>query len=65
MPSTDPLRYAIDVTLADVDAVTAFVMSRLIHHRLNVDTEEYRTNAALRRVVPAFAGTLDPVAHSG
>ncbi|SCD66497.1 hypothetical protein GA0115253_1013246 [Streptomyces sp. Termitarium-T10T-6] len=59
--TTKPLHYATDVTPDDVNALTRFVMDRLIHHprpTLKVGTEEYRTNAALRTVVPGFAGSL-------
>lgn len=59
MTATEPLRYAVDVTPDDVVAITDFLMDRLIRRpSLGVDTEEYRTNAALRNLVPAFAGTL-------
>ncbi|MFH8620158.1 hypothetical protein ACH4E8_34460 [Streptomyces sp. NPDC017979] len=58
--TTDPLRYAVDLALDDVNALTRFLMARLIHQRpaVKVDTEEFRTNAALRTVVPGFAGSL-------
>ncbi|MGP3990839.1 hypothetical protein [Streptomyces sp. 3N207] len=59
MPATEPLRYAVDITQDDVDALTDFLMARLNgQHHLRVGTEEYRTNAALRALVPGFAGSL-------
>lgn len=59
MTATDPLRYAVDVTPDDMVAITDFLMDRLIRRpSWDVDTEEYRTNAALRNLVPTFAGTL-------
>ncbi|NSC25698.1 hypothetical protein FM076_32950 [Streptomyces albus subsp. chlorinus] len=59
MPTAEPLRYAVDITLDDVDALTAFLMKRLNgQHHLRVGTEEYRTNSALCSVVPGFAGSL-------
>ncbi|MGW5343390.1 hypothetical protein [Streptomyces sp. HUAS TT3] len=60
MAATEPLRYAVDVTPDDVAAITDFLRDRLIHHRPSwgIDTEEYRTNAALRTAVPSFTGSL-------
>ncbi|WP_018569501.1 hypothetical protein [Streptomyces sp. PsTaAH-124] len=59
MTTTEPLRYAVDITQDDVDALTSWLTDRLIHRpSMDVDTEEYRTNAALRYLVPGFAGTL-------
>ncbi|MFC6365111.1 hypothetical protein [Nonomuraea thailandensis] len=57
--TTTLLRYAVDITPDDVEALTGWLVDRLIHRpSVDVDTEEYRTNAALRYLVPAFAGTL-------
>ncbi|MFI9630927.1 hypothetical protein [Streptomyces sp. NPDC052042] len=56
--ATEPLRYAADITLDDVDAVTNFLMDVLNGQHLKVGTQEYRTNAALRSLVPGFAGSL-------
>ncbi|MFD9633679.1 hypothetical protein [Streptomyces violascens] len=58
MSKSEPLRYAVDVTRADVDAVGDFLTGRLHGQPWRVGTEEYRTNAALRHAVPAFMGTL-------
>ncbi|MEV7083320.1 hypothetical protein AB0N88_33005 [Streptomyces sp. NPDC093516] len=59
MTPPHPLRYAVDVTPDDVVAITGFIKDRLIHRKSwGIDTEEYRTNAALRNLVPAFTGTL-------
>lgn len=56
--ATTPLRYAVDITQDDVNALTNFLMDRLIGQPLKVGTEEYRTNSALRALVPGFAGSL-------
>ncbi|MDX3343782.1 hypothetical protein V5N34_36910 [Streptomyces baarnensis] len=56
--ATEPLRYAADITPDDVDAVTDFLMGVLNGPSLKVGTHEYRTTAALRGLVPGFAGSL-------
>ncbi|MFY0516137.1 hypothetical protein ACOMD4_37990 [Streptomyces anulatus] len=56
--ATEPLRYAADITPDDVDAVTDFLMGVLNGPFFKVDTHEYRLTAALRGLVPAFAGSL-------
>ncbi|MBB1261744.1 hypothetical protein [Streptomyces alkaliterrae] len=58
MTATEPLRYVVDITQDDVDALTGFLMDVLNGPSLQVGTEEYRTNAALRTLVPGFAGSL-------
>ncbi|MEV5598951.1 hypothetical protein [Streptomyces sp. NPDC052496] len=58
MTATEPLRYAADITQDDVDALTDFLIDVLNRTSLKVGTEEYRTNAALRHLVPGFAGSL-------
>ncbi|MFJ4343329.1 hypothetical protein [Streptomyces sp. NPDC088915] len=56
--ATEPVRYAVDITQDDVDAITDFLLDLLNSQSLRVGTEEYRTNAALRTIVPGFAGSL-------
>ncbi|OKH93583.1 hypothetical protein [Streptomyces uncialis] len=56
--ATEPLRYAVDVTQDDVDALTDFLMGVLNGPPLQPGTEEYRTDAALRTLVPGFTGAL-------
>lgn len=58
MAATEPLCYTVDITQDDVDAITDFLMDVLNGASLQVGTEEYRTNAALRALVPGFAGSL-------
>ncbi|WP_461296390.1 hypothetical protein [Streptomyces harbinensis] len=60
MATAEPLRYAVDITQHDVDALTDFISNRLISHSDPdpVGSEGYRTNAALRGVHPRFTGTL-------
>lgn len=60
MAATEPLRYAVDVTPDDVNALSDFLADWLIRRRPSwgVDTEEYRTNAALRTAVASFVGSL-------
>lgn len=56
--ATEPLCYAADTPLDDVDAVTDFLMGILNSPSPKVGIHECRTTAALRGLVPGFAGSL-------
>ncbi|WP_405438483.1 hypothetical protein OG373_13775 [Streptomyces avidinii] len=60
MSKPEPLRYAADVTLDDLDAVNAFLRDRLINKRPSwaVGTEEFRNNSALRGAWASLSGML-------